>query len=147
MDTLGYGFKIICLDCGKVLELKEYNNNILRTESITVAPNNNIGIVEIECECGNQINCNYKSMTIAEHMMNILIERGYESVSFCDLDEIEECAKRSGMYNRVKDSKGNHPLNISNKVLTLDRSDLLDKRYMKGNKNRDIRCFYLKNNN
>lgn len=84
-------------------------------------------------------------MTIAEHMRNILIERGYESVSFGDVDEIEECAKRSGMYNRAKDSKGNHPLNIANKVLNaLDRSDLFEKRYMKGNKNRDIRCFYLK---
>ena len=83
--------------------------------------------------------------TIAEHMRDILIEREYNSVSTGDLVDIEECAKRSGMYARSKYSTGNHPLNISKKVLNaLDRSSLFERRYMKGHDNRDIRCFYLR---
>ena len=42
-----------------------------------------------------------KSKTIAEHMRDILTEKEYESVSFGDLNEIEECTKRSGMLKRV----------------------------------------------
>ena len=83
-------------------------------------------------------------MTIAEHMKDILLERGYNSVSYGDLDEIHECANRSGMYDRVKSKRGEHPLNIISKVMSaLERSNLFEKGYMKGNNNKNIRFFYL----
>lgn len=66
-------------------------------------------------------------------------------MSYGDLDDIHECAKRSGMYDRVKSKHGEYPLNIINKVMNaLDRSDLFKKGYLNGYKNRKIRCFYLK---
>ncbi len=83
--------------------------------------------------------------TIAEHMRDILLEKGYESVSYGDLDEIHECAERSGMYDRVKNKRGSHPLNIINKVLNgLEKSELFEKGYKTGNGGRDIRWFTLK---
>jgi hypothetical protein len=67
--------------------------------------------------------------SIAEHMRDILIENGRTSVWYGDLDEIHECAKRAGMYEK----NGNtHPLAINNRVLTaLDRSNLFRKGYIK----------------
>ena len=32
------GFKIVCLDCGRIIELKDYNNDILKMRYITVSP-------------------------------------------------------------------------------------------------------------
>lgn len=69
--------------------------------------------------------------TIAEHMKDILIEQGIEVVWYGSLENIHECAKRAGMYE--KSYKGNlHPLSINNKILSgLDRSELFEKMYIK----------------
>ena len=32
------GFKIVCLDCGRIIELKDYNNDIFKVRHITVSP-------------------------------------------------------------------------------------------------------------
>ncbi|QWU14272.1 hypothetical protein SAMN04487895_101569 [Paenibacillus sophorae] len=67
--------------------------------------------------------------TIAEHMYDILIENGRNSVWYGDLDEIHECANRAGMYDKHGD---HHPLKINNRVLSaLDKSDLFTKGYIK----------------
>lgn len=84
--------------------------------------------------------------TIAEHMKDILIEKERDAVSYGDLNEIHECAERSGMKDRNKSTYGSHPLNIINKVLNaLERSDLFKKRYIKFF-GRHARCFVLKEN-
>lgn len=49
------GFKIVCLDCGRIIELKDYNNDIFKMKHITVSPIKKGA--EIECKCGNFINC------------------------------------------------------------------------------------------
>ncbi|QIK56369.1 hypothetical protein G7059_00165 [Erysipelothrix sp. HDW6A] len=65
--------------------------------------------------------------TIAEHMRDILIENNTNTVWYGCLDEIHECAVRSGMYDRVRGKFGSHPLNINSKVLSaLSRSDLFE---------------------
>lgn len=51
------GFKIVCLDCGRVLELKKFSNNIFKMKGITIASVQDCA--EIECECGNSICCYY----------------------------------------------------------------------------------------
>lgn len=69
---------------------------------------------------------------IAEHMKDIMLERKIRSVGYGSLDEIHECARRSGMHSRVKTAKGTNPLRIMNKVLdALDRSSLFQKHYVK----------------
>lgn len=77
--------------------------------------------------------------TIAEHMRDILLEEAREInyhgtlvAWYGSLDTIEECARRSGMYDRIKDTRGKHPLNINNKILMgLERSPLFKKSYIK----------------
>lgn len=51
------GFKIVCLDCGRVLELKQYTNDVFKMKGITVAKVQDFA--KIECLCGNQVNCYY----------------------------------------------------------------------------------------
>ena len=83
--------------------------------------------------------------TIAEHMKDILIEKGYPSVSFGDLNIIHECAKRAGVYDRAKSTTGRHPLNIISKVMNaLDRSPLFIKGYVHWNNGKLVRHFSLK---
>ena len=68
---------------------------------------------------------------IAEHMRDIMLEKGINIVWYGGLDEIHECARRVGMY---EDSyKGNtHPLAVNRKILAaLDRSNLFQKVYIK----------------
>ena len=78
-------------------------------------------------------------------MKDILIERGNISVSYGDLDDLHDCAERSGMYERAKNKRGRHPLNIVNKVLNgLEKSKLFEKVYDAGNNGRKIRTFILK---
>lgn len=85
--------------------------------------------------------------TIAENMRDILIERGYNSVAYGDLDDIHECAERSGMYERIKSKRGGHPLNTINKVLNgLERSEIFEKGYTNIN-GRIVRRFILKERN
>lgn len=82
-----------------------------------------------------------KSKSIAEHMKDILMERGMTHIWYGDLDEIHECAKRAGMYQR---SGNTHPLAINNRVLSaLDRSNLFRKGYIK-HIGRPARCFSIK---
>ena len=82
--------------------------------------------------------------TIAEHMRDILIENDINTVWYGCPDEIHECARRSGMYERVKGKFGNHPLNINSKVLSaLSRSDLFDEYRIK-HIGRPSRAFRLK---
>jgi hypothetical protein len=70
-----------------------------------------------------------RKKTVAEHMADILREQGRSSVWYGDLDEIHECARRSGMYDR---SGCTHPLAINNRVLSgLDKSPLFTKAYIK----------------
>ncbi|WP_159641643.1 hypothetical protein [Erysipelothrix anatis] len=77
--------------------------------------------------------------TIGEHMRDILLEgakeinyKGTLVAGYGTPDEIHECARRSGMYDKVKGDKGSHPLNINNKVLMgLERSPLFKKSYIK----------------
>ena len=49
------GFKIECLDCNRIVELKEIDNEIFKMKQITVSPVENE--VDIECECGNFVHC------------------------------------------------------------------------------------------
>lgn len=92
--------------------------------------------------------------TIAEHMKDILFENkqrwsldGQMSIWFGDIEQIHECAKRAGMYEKAKVQHGTHPLNIIHKVLNgLERSDLFEKRYMKW-ENKNVRRFVLKEEN
>lgn len=66
--------------------------------------------------------------TIAQHMADILRENCRDSVWYGDLDEIHECARRAGMYDRPGDC---HPLAINNRVLSgLENSPLFEKGYI-----------------
>jgi len=79
-------------------------------------------------------------VTIAEHMSDILQEENRQSVWYGDLDEIHECARRAGLYNR---SGNTHPLAIIHRVLAaLDRSPLFTKGYIH-HQGRSARCFTL----
>jgi len=78
--------------------------------------------------------------TIAEHMADILREHDRDTVWYGDLDEIHECARRAGMYNR---SRNTHPLAVNNRVLSgLEKSQLFSKGYIK-HVGRPARCFTL----
>lgn len=68
------------------------------------------------------------SKKIALHMIDVLNELDHKIVWYGDLAAIEECAKRSGLYETIY-----HPLNIINRVLSaLDRCpDLFTKGYIK----------------
>jgi len=82
--------------------------------------------------------------SIADHMIDIMIEKEIDIVWYGDLENIHECAERSGMYNRTISLLGNHPLNISNKVLSaLQRSDKFEEVQIK-HIGRPARAFKLK---
>ena len=69
--------------------------------------------------------------TIAEHMMDIMKENDISIVWYGSLDEIHQCAVRSGMYEKG-DPKYHHPLYINSRILSaLDRSSLFEKGYIK----------------
>lgn len=76
-------------------------------------------------------------------MLEVLSEINRDTVWYGDLDAIEECAKRAGLYDKVK-----HPLIINNRVLTaLDRCpDLFSKGYIK-HLGRPARCFTIRDEN
>lgn len=79
--------------------------------------------------------------SIADHMADVLREHGRTNVWYGDLDEIHECARRAGLYDR----QGNtHPLAINNRVLSaLGRSRNFSKSYIK-HIGRPARCFTLR---
>ncbi|MFD0587669.1 hypothetical protein ACFQZE_06615 [Paenibacillus sp. GCM10027627] len=78
--------------------------------------------------------------TIAHHMIDILKENERSSVWYGDIEEIDECAKRAGLYE--KETKI-HPILINNRVLSaLDRSSFFKKGYVK-HIGRPARCFFL----
>lgn len=81
--------------------------------------------------------------TIAEHMRDILIENDEKIVWYGSLNQIHECAKRSGMYDKG-DPKYHHPLHVNNRVLSaLEKSSLFSKGYIK-HVGRPSRAFTLK---
>lgn len=73
-------------------------------------------------------------------MVEILIEQQRNGIWYGDLDEIHECARRAGMYER----EGNtHPLAINNRVLSaLEKDTRFKKSYIK-HIGRPARCFHL----
>jgi hypothetical protein len=82
-----------------------------------------------------------KKKSIAEHMADILREKGRRTVWYGDLDEIHQCALRAGMYERPGSK---HPKSINNRVLSaLERSPLFTKGYIK-HIGRPARSFTLK---
>jgi hypothetical protein len=83
-------------------------------------------------------------MSIADHMLEIMREQGFDIVWYGDLGRIEECARRSGMYDKEGDK---HPLAINNRVLSaLERSGKFEKRFIK-HIGRPARCFVRIDNN